>query len=37
MEYSLPLGNGELGASLFGGISKDEIQFNEKTPFRRYL
>jgi alpha-L-fucosidase 2 len=31
MEYSLPLGNGELGASLFGGISKDEIQFNEKT------
>lgn len=31
MEYSLPIGNGELGASLFGGIRKDEIQFNEKT------
>ena len=31
MEYSLPIGNGELGASLFGGIKKDEIQFNEKT------
>ncbi|MBQ8271120.1 MAG: glycoside hydrolase N-terminal domain-containing protein [Bacteroidaceae bacterium] len=31
MEYSLPLGNGQLGASLFGGVSKDEILFNEKT------
>ncbi len=31
MEYSLPIGNGQLGASLFGGIKKDEIQFNEKT------
>lgn len=31
MEYSLPIGNGQLGASLFGGIMKDEIQFNEKT------
>ncbi|MBQ0020947.1 MAG: glycoside hydrolase N-terminal domain-containing protein [Bacteroidales bacterium] len=31
MEYSLPIGNGYLGASLFGGIKKDEIQFNEKT------
>ena len=31
MEYSLPIGNGRLGASLFGGIKKDEIQFNEKT------
>ena len=31
MEYSLPIGNGRLGASLFGGIMKDEIQFNEKT------
>ncbi len=31
MEYSLPIGNGQLGASLFGGINKDEIQFNEKT------
>lgn len=31
MEYSLPIGNGQLGASLFGGIARDEIQFNEKT------
>ncbi len=31
MEYSLPIGNGQLGASLFGGVNKDEIQFNEKT------
>ena len=31
MEYSLPIGNGELGACLFGGIQDDEIQFNEKT------
>lgn len=31
MEYSLPLGNGALGASLFGGVKTDEIQFNEKT------
>ncbi len=31
MEYSLPIGNGQLGASIFGGIYKDEIQFNEKT------
>ncbi len=31
MEYSLPLGNGQFGASIFGGIAKDEIQFNEKT------
>ena len=31
MEYSLPIGSGQLGASLFGGIMKDEIQFNDKT------
>ncbi len=31
MEYSLPIGNGQFGASLFGGIQRDEIQFNEKT------
>lgn len=31
MEYSLPIGNGQFGASLFGGVMKDEIQFNEKT------
>lgn len=31
MEYSLPIGNGQLGACLFGGLYNDEIQFNEKT------
>lgn len=31
MEYSLPIGNGRLGACLFGGVRTDEIQFNEKT------
>lgn len=31
MEYSLPIGNGEFGASIFGGVKVDEIQFNEKT------
>ena len=30
-EYSLPIGNGHLGASLFGEVRQDEIQFNEKT------
>ena len=31
MEYALPLGNGELGCMVFGGVFKEEIQFNEKT------
>lgn len=31
MEYALPLGNGQLGATIRGGIFKDELQFNEKT------
>ena len=31
MEYALPIGDGQLGACLFGGMYKDEIQFNEKT------
>ena len=31
MEYALPIGDGQFGASLFGGAYKDEIQFNEKT------
>lgn len=31
MEYSLPIGNGVFGASLFGGIKTDEIQFNDKS------
>ena len=31
MEYALPLGNGELGCMVYGGVLKEEIQFNEKT------
>lgn len=31
MEYSLPIGNGQFGASVFGGIAQEQIQFNEKT------
>ena len=31
MEYALPLGNGELGCMIFGGVYNEEIQFNEKT------
>ena len=31
MEYALPLGNGQIGATIRGGLFKDEIQFNEKT------
>src|SRR5262245_43760379 len=26
---ALPIGNGRLGAMLFGGLSRDRIQFNE--------
>lgn len=31
MQQSLPLGNGNLGNLIFGGISKERIHFNEKT------
>jgi len=30
-EEALPIGNGRLGAMIFGGISDDHIQFNEET------
>jgi alpha-L-fucosidase 2 len=30
-EEALPLGNGRLGAMIYGGISEDHIQFNEET------
>ncbi len=33
MEYALPIGNGQIGATIRGGLFKDEIQFNEKTLF----
>ena len=31
MEYGLPIGNGQLGATLFGGVYCDQLQLNEKT------
>lgn len=31
MQESLPLGNGNLGNLIFGGITKERIHFNEKT------
>ena len=31
MEYSLPMGNGQIGATIRGGVLEDDIQFNEKT------
>ena len=31
MTSALPVGNGELGAMFFGGISQERIQFNEKS------
>lgn len=31
MEYALPLGNGQIGATVQGGVKVDNIQFNEKT------
>ena len=30
-EEALPIGNGRLGAMVFGGIAEDHIQFNEET------
>ena len=31
MEYALPIGNGEFGAMVFGGIHCDRLQFNDKS------
>ncbi len=31
MEYALPIGNGQLGGMIYGGIYRDCIQLNEKT------
>ncbi len=33
MEYGLPIGNGKIGATLMGGVLKDEIILNEKTLY----
>lgn len=31
MEYALPIGNGEFGAMIFGGVNREEVQFNDKS------
>lgn len=31
MTHALPIGNGQFGAMVFGGIGDDEVQFNDKT------
>ena len=31
MEYTLPIGNGQFGAMIYGGMPTEQIQFNEKT------
>lgn len=36
MEYALPLGNGQLGATILGEVSEDVIQLNEKTLWAGY-
>ncbi|MDR3339227.1 MAG: glycoside hydrolase family 95 protein [Candidatus Symbiothrix sp.] len=35
MTHALPIGNGQFGAMIFGGIHKEEIQFNDKTLWTR--
>ena len=31
MTSALPVGNGEIGAMFFGGVAKEQVQFNDKT------
>lgn len=31
MEYALPIGNGQFGAMIYGGVPAEQLQFNEKT------
>lgn len=31
---ALPVGNGRLGAMIFGGVARERIQFNEETLHR---
>lgn len=34
MLHALPIGNGDLGAMLFGGVAQDRIQFNHKALWK---
>jgi alpha-L-fucosidase 2 len=31
MQQALPIGNGKIGAMIFGGVAEEHIQFNEKS------
>lgn len=37
MTSTLPLGNGQFGACVMGGVKRDEVQFNEKTLWRGHV
>ena len=34
MTSALPIGNGQFGATVLGGVKRDEVQFNDKTLWR---
>ena len=37
MTSSLPIGNGQFGGTILGGVKRDDIQFNDKTLWRGHL
>lgn len=37
MSQALPIGNGQFGATILGGIHRDVIQFNDKTLWRGHV
>lgn len=34
MEFALPIGDGQFGAMIYGGVHKETVQFNEKTLWK---
>ena len=37
MTSTLPIGNGQFGACVMGGVRRDEVQFNDKTLWRGHV
>ena len=37
MTSSLPIGNGQFGCTILGGVRRDDIQFNDKTLWKGHL
>ncbi|MBR1469786.1 MAG: glycoside hydrolase family 95 protein [Prevotella sp.] len=37
MTSALPIGNGQFGGTLLGGVKRDDVQFNDKTLWRGHL